>query len=950
MNYPLISEYIEAIKSAEDNFEELSYLRPVLGDDGLPVMTSGNFAVVFKMKDEQHNKFYAVKCFTKEQHGRIEAYRDIAKTLEKIKSSYIVPITFYEKELFVDTDQSEENEFPVLLMDWVEGTPLDKFIRENYDRMMQSGKGQWEYKSGKCVFESLAYNFEQLSTWLKLQPFAHGDLKPDNILVQKNESLVLVDYDGMYVPTMKGQKARELGSLDFRHPLRTDKYFDDSIDNFSLASILLSLEAISYDIEYYTTFGASDRLLFSEKDYRNINNCKLISELLVLDNKDIKQFTYQFIEELLIVSDFLPFTDFGMKNTYGYKKEGKFYVCDENFNDISSNLDLTKEITIYQGETEYCLNLKEGGKNKTLLLNQHRIISIKVSEDTIFAIPRLFIPFKYRKVDILVKGDIVEQLVGDNYTSQDYLILNGKKYNQIKYLLTLDNYHLLGKYDTNGDILEYYLIGTDEKVCFYTKEKDTLILSASQYGGFDLIGQNKEEIWYFNCFQGLKKYKRDKEIDLAKAHVQKANKLIITNHPLHPEWPLWMYESELFEKKQTNWIIAIYGHSRAKSPKSESYEGLSTEYDLKQVVLSGTLFCGYQFGLLKYKTDYNKKPYSLYNSNGDFFGISEQGNIFETRLSIVRKYDYETDKRAGLFVLSQNKQIVPNNFNDIDYRIGENNTVSIVMIRHNEKRLYGVFLNDNIIMPIQEYREIKFNGWTNQLIVVRKNEDEDIKELYKWDGTFITNYKYTVAPLRYYDSWQQECYSNRIFKVYDKDFDREHKNEEEAFRLCINYEMVAELYFKSIGWCQTFEDWEHDVHDILQCVSSNGKKGLFHVGLNKWVVPVEFDSIAFDRSFGLPIIILDGKILLNYNYKEVFRGENLKIVNFSWIHVIKDSVLNRYVFYNTIKGEVIEDINQDGDIISCTDFKFNLADEKYLWLKELVFESDDSTNIDNNEQ
>ena len=44
MNYPLISEYIEAIKSAEDNFEELSCLRPVLGDDGLPVMTSGNFA------------------------------------------------------------------------------------------------------------------------------------------------------------------------------------------------------------------------------------------------------------------------------------------------------------------------------------------------------------------------------------------------------------------------------------------------------------------------------------------------------------------------------------------------------------------------------------------------------------------------------------------------------------------------------------------------------------------------------------------------------------------------------------------------------------------------------------------------------------------------------------------------------------------------------------------
>ena len=53
MNNPLISDYIDAIKSAEDNFEELSCLRPVLGDDGLPVMTSGNFAVGFKMGNKK---------------------------------------------------------------------------------------------------------------------------------------------------------------------------------------------------------------------------------------------------------------------------------------------------------------------------------------------------------------------------------------------------------------------------------------------------------------------------------------------------------------------------------------------------------------------------------------------------------------------------------------------------------------------------------------------------------------------------------------------------------------------------------------------------------------------------------------------------------------------------------------------------------------------------------
>ena len=265
MNYPLISEYIEAIKSAEDNFEELSYLRPVLGDDGLPLMTSGNFAVVFKMKDGQNGKFYAVKCFTKEQEGRAEAYREIGKELENVSSPYILSIRYLEKELFVDTDQTAETEFPVLLMDWVEGKTLDKYLRENLD--------------DKYSLEMLAYRFSQLAQWLIPQPFAHGDLKPDNILVREDGTLVLVDYDGMYVPAMKGQKARELGSPDFRHPLRTENDFDEHIDDFPLVTILLSLKAISFRSDFLEQYGSSDRLLFSEKDYKIISKSRLLNEL-----------------------------------------------------------------------------------------------------------------------------------------------------------------------------------------------------------------------------------------------------------------------------------------------------------------------------------------------------------------------------------------------------------------------------------------------------------------------------------------------------------------------------------------------------------------------------------------------------------------------------------------------------------------------------------------------
>lgn len=273
MNYPLISEYIEAIKSAEDNFEELTNLRPVLGDDGQPVMTSGNFAVVFKMEDMKTGKFYALKCFTKEQEGRAEAYHQIADALKDVDSPYLVSLRYLDKELFVDTEQTAETEFPVLLMDWVEGKTLDKYLRENLD--------------DKYALEMLAYRFSQLSQWLIPQPLAHGDLKPDNILVREDGTLVLVDYDGMYVPAMKGQKARELGSPDFRHPLRTENDFDEHIDDFPMASILLSLKIMSFQPDFMKKYGSSDRLLFSEIDYREISKCRLLKELFPSGNPDL---------------------------------------------------------------------------------------------------------------------------------------------------------------------------------------------------------------------------------------------------------------------------------------------------------------------------------------------------------------------------------------------------------------------------------------------------------------------------------------------------------------------------------------------------------------------------------------------------------------------------------------------------------------------------------------
>ena len=264
MQYPLMSEYVSAIRDASDNLDELAHLVPVLDDHGEPYRSSGAFAVVFKMKDEQTGKCYALKCFLEEQEGRAEAYRLIADELDCIDSSYVTSVKYLEKEIFVDSS-CEEDEFPVLLMDWVEGETMETYIANNY---------QDEYATGM-----LCYRFCKMAAWLRSQPFAHGDIKPDNIMVRPDGNLTLVDYDGMFVPAMKGQKSPTIGTKDFSHPLRTVDDFDETIDDFALASIALSLKAISMNSTLLDTYGASDRLLFSESDYRNPSSSKAISAL-----------------------------------------------------------------------------------------------------------------------------------------------------------------------------------------------------------------------------------------------------------------------------------------------------------------------------------------------------------------------------------------------------------------------------------------------------------------------------------------------------------------------------------------------------------------------------------------------------------------------------------------------------------------------------------------------
>ncbi len=285
--YPSVRQYTETIKlsskSPEEFFDKLSNLRPVFDENGDPIMSNGNFAVVYKMVDG-NGKFHAIRCFHRYQERRGQSYKLICEELNKVSSSYLLPIKYYEKELYIDSV-----EYPVLLMDWVDGVPLDKYLREIIN--------------DNTKLRSIAVKFRQLAIWLLDQPFAHGDLKPDNILVKKDGSLVLVDYDGMFVPAMQGERSREVGSPDFRNPSRTEDDFDKNIDTFPIISILLSLELLIENKDYLSKFGAEDRLLFSEDDYRNIDNSVLFRIALSSYNDDISELAINLKSQLCTIND-----------------------------------------------------------------------------------------------------------------------------------------------------------------------------------------------------------------------------------------------------------------------------------------------------------------------------------------------------------------------------------------------------------------------------------------------------------------------------------------------------------------------------------------------------------------------------------------------------------------------------------------------------------------------
>jgi hypothetical protein len=95
----------------------------------------------------------------------------------------------------------------------------------------------------------------------------------------QEDRLLLVDYDGMYLPELAAGGASELGHINYQHPLRTEKDYNARIDRFSILIIYLGLLAVSVKPVLWSKYDNGENILLRSQDFQDPEDSKLLGEL-----------------------------------------------------------------------------------------------------------------------------------------------------------------------------------------------------------------------------------------------------------------------------------------------------------------------------------------------------------------------------------------------------------------------------------------------------------------------------------------------------------------------------------------------------------------------------------------------------------------------------------------------------------------------------------------------
>lgn len=249
--WPLNIDFTIAVQNPHICFAdpELKQASTTKNSRGRVLLWSGNFATVYKLT--KGNRSWAVRCFTRIPQSDVQQrYKLISEYLSQHQIPYLVDFEFLTQGILVEGEW-----YPILKMNWVQGSELDRYIGE--------------YINDSQVLLRLDQQLKQLQRDLQQVGIAHGDLQHGNIMVDSQGELKLVDYDGMYVPALRGAPPLEVGHPNYQPPTRSSKDFSDRLDEFSFEVISLSLRALASQPNLWETFHEDNKnLIFRQNDFQ----------------------------------------------------------------------------------------------------------------------------------------------------------------------------------------------------------------------------------------------------------------------------------------------------------------------------------------------------------------------------------------------------------------------------------------------------------------------------------------------------------------------------------------------------------------------------------------------------------------------------------------------------------------------------------------------------------
>lgn len=261
MPLPTIPIYSTCIKTP-------ALVHPSVLKDGHPIEKgarlikySGGFCVVFPYQTP--SKKYAVRCWHAEVSEAKRRTQVIADALKKSNLPYFVGFDFFEEGIMTPLGIQ-----PIVVMDWVDAQSLKKFLAEHITE--------------SNVINEIAENFKKMVADLHAKHFSHGDLQHGNIMVKPDLSLVLVDYDSMYVPGLKGMPDEIKGLVGYQHEARwKNEQVSEKADYFSELVIYLSLKALAKMSSLWNDLNMenTETLLFSGEDIQSRGSSKIFSRL-----------------------------------------------------------------------------------------------------------------------------------------------------------------------------------------------------------------------------------------------------------------------------------------------------------------------------------------------------------------------------------------------------------------------------------------------------------------------------------------------------------------------------------------------------------------------------------------------------------------------------------------------------------------------------------------------